>query len=184
MLSFSMWISHCHQSGNCTYLLKFASCVFSHIPQQIILKRKKYLSSFWIPPYQLEPPTNVLKNDEVQEIISNLNPKNSLGYDLITGKLLKGLPVIEIKYHTHSFSALSLKGYFSAQWKVAQIILLLKPEKPPNKPTSSRLISLLPSISKDTTSSREVVCSWPRHGQTFGRYNTGRGCLGICMPLP
>jgi hypothetical protein len=41
-----------------------------------------------------------------------------------------------------------LKGYFPAQWKVAQIILILKPGKPPNELTSYRPISLLPIISK------------------------------------
>jgi hypothetical protein len=49
-------------------------------------------------PYQLEPPINCLKRAEVQEIISSLNPKKSSDYDLITGKILKELPIIEIKY--------------------------------------------------------------------------------------
>jgi hypothetical protein len=41
-----------------------------------------------------------------------------------------------------------LKGHFPAQWKVAQIILILKPGKPPNDPTSHRRINLLPILSK------------------------------------
>jgi hypothetical protein len=41
-----------------------------------------------------------------------------------------------------------LKGYFPAQWKVAQIILILKSGKPPDEITSYRPISLLPIISK------------------------------------
>jgi hypothetical protein len=41
-----------------------------------------------------------------------------------------------------------LKGYFLAQWKVTQIILILKPRKPPNELTSYRPISLLPIVSK------------------------------------
>jgi hypothetical protein len=41
-----------------------------------------------------------------------------------------------------------LKGYFLAQWKVAQIILILKPRKPPNELTSYWPISLLPIVSK------------------------------------
>jgi hypothetical protein len=40
-----------------------------------------------------------------------------------------------------------LNGYFLAQWKVAQIILILKPGKP-NELTSYRPISLLPIVSK------------------------------------
>jgi hypothetical protein len=41
-----------------------------------------------------------------------------------------------------------LKGYFAAQWKVAQIILILKPGKPPEELTSYWPISLLPIVSK------------------------------------
>jgi hypothetical protein len=41
-----------------------------------------------------------------------------------------------------------LTGYFPAQWKVAKIILHLKPYKPPNEPMSYRPISLLPILSK------------------------------------
>jgi hypothetical protein len=43
--------------------------------------------------------------------------------------------------------AVLLKGYFPAQWKVAQIILILKPRKPPNELKSYRSISLFPIVS-------------------------------------
>jgi hypothetical protein len=80
-------------------------------------------------PYQLKPPINCLKRAEVQEDINSLNPKKSSGYDLITGKILKELPTIGIKYLTQLFNVVLLKGYFPAQWKVAQIIFILKPGK-------------------------------------------------------
>jgi hypothetical protein len=41
-----------------------------------------------------------------------------------------------------------LIGYFLAQWKVAKIILHLKPGKHPNEPMSYRPISLVPILSK------------------------------------
>jgi hypothetical protein len=41
-----------------------------------------------------------------------------------------------------------LKKYFLEQWKVAQIILILKPGKSPNELTLYRSISLLPIVSK------------------------------------
>jgi hypothetical protein len=66
-------------------------------------------------PYQLEPPINRLKRTEVQEVINRLNPKKSSGYDLITGKILKELPIIGIKYRTQFFNSVVLKGYFPAQ---------------------------------------------------------------------
>jgi hypothetical protein len=99
-------------------------------------------------PYQLEPPIKCLKRTEVQEIINSLNPKKSPGYDFITGKILKELPIIRIQYLTQLFNAVLLKGYFLAQWKVAQINLIPKPWEPPNELTSSHPVSFLPIISK------------------------------------
>jgi hypothetical protein len=95
-------------------------------------------------------PTRItnLKRAEVQEVINSLNPKKSSGYDLITGKILQELPIIGVKYHTHVFNAVLFKWHFTAQWKVAQIIIL-KPGKPPSELTSFRPISLLPTVSKD-----------------------------------
>jgi hypothetical protein len=58
------------------------------------------------------------------------------------------LPTIATKYLTQIFNAALLTGYFPAQWKVAQIILILQPGKPPNELTSYRPISLLPIVSK------------------------------------
>jgi hypothetical protein len=62
-----------------------------------------------------------MKRAEVQEVINSLNPKKSSGYDLITGKILKELPIIGIKYFTQLFSSALFKGYFPAQWKIAQV---------------------------------------------------------------
>jgi hypothetical protein len=56
--------------------------------------------------------------------------------------------MIGIKYLIQLFSAVLLIGNFPAQWKVAQIILILKPAKPPNELTSYRPISLLPIVPK------------------------------------
>jgi hypothetical protein len=64
--------------------------------------------------YQLEPPINYLKRAEVQEVINNLNPNNTLGYDPITGKILKEVPISGIKYLIQLFNA---------------VILILKPGK-------------------------------------------------------
>jgi hypothetical protein len=51
-------------------------------------------------------------------------------YYLITGKILQELPVVGIQYLTQLFNADMLTGLFPGQWKVAQIILILKPGKP------------------------------------------------------
>jgi hypothetical protein len=122
--------------------------VFQPHPSKNEPEEEEALTQLLETPYQLEPPINHLKRAEVQEVINSLNPKKSSSYDLITGKILKKLPVIGIKYLTQLFNAVLLKGYFPAQWKVAQIILILKPGKPPKELTSYRPIILLPIVSK------------------------------------
>lgn len=46
------------------------------------------------------------------------------------------------------FNAILRLGYFPSQWKVAQIIMILKPGKNPTETASYRPISLLPVLSK------------------------------------
>jgi hypothetical protein len=107
---------------------------FQPHPSQNDPKEKGELFQLLETPYQLEPPINRLKTTEVQEVINSLNPKKSLGYYFISGNILKELPIIVIKL----FNAVLLKGHFPAQWKVAQITLILKPGKPPNELISYR----------------------------------------------
>jgi hypothetical protein len=66
----------------------------------------------------------------------------------MTGKTLKELPTLCIQYLTHLFNAILLRGYFATQWKVAQLILIPKPGKPPHQLSSYWPISLLPIASK------------------------------------
>jgi hypothetical protein len=82
-------------------------------------------------PHQLEPPPRCFRRSEVQAVINNFKAKRSPGYDLITGKILQELPPTEVKYLTQLYNAAMLIGYFPMQWKVATIILILKPGKPP-----------------------------------------------------
>jgi hypothetical protein len=78
-----------------------------------------------------------------------VKPSNlTSGYDFITGKILKELPITGIKYLTQLFNAVLLKGHFPAHCKVAQIILIMKPGKPPNELTSYQPISLLSILIK------------------------------------
>jgi hypothetical protein len=66
----------------------------------------------------------------------------------MTGKTLKILPTLCIQYLTQLFNAILLHGYFPAQWKVVQIILIPRPGKSPHELSSYRPISLLPIASK------------------------------------
>jgi hypothetical protein len=126
---------------------KHLANLFQPQPSKHELDEEEALIQLLEAPYQLEPPVNRLKRAEVQEVIYSLNLKKSSGYDPITGKILKEFPIIRIKYLTQSFNAVLLTGYFPAQWKVARIILISKPGKPPDL-TSYWPISLLPIASK------------------------------------
>jgi hypothetical protein len=74
------------------------------------LKRKKRLCNFSRPPTNSNRQSAISKRAEVQEVINSLNPKKSPGYNLITGRILKELPITGIKYLTQLFNAVLLKG--------------------------------------------------------------------------
>jgi hypothetical protein len=99
-------------------------------------------------PSRLKTPVKKFKSSEARSMINRLRLTKAPGYDLITGRILKELPDIEIKAITLIFNSILRTGYFPSQWKVSQIIPLLKPGKPAEEVTSYRPISLLPILSK------------------------------------
>jgi hypothetical protein len=105
---------------------------------------EEYLSS----PLLLSLPPEPFTLAQVKGAINFLPTKKSPGYDLITGEVLKELPEIGIRYITYLFNAILRTSHFPRQWKVAVIILVLKPGKIPHNPSSYRPISLLPVLSK------------------------------------
>ena len=70
------------------------------------------------------------------------------GINLINNKILKNLPPKAIRLKTITFNAILRIQYFPNLWKVAQIIMLVKPGKNPHQTVSYRAISLLPVFSK------------------------------------
>ncbi|KAL7293246.1 hypothetical protein TKK_0013026 [Trichogramma kaykai] len=85
---------------------------------------------------------------EVRKIIKNFSAKKAPGHDRISGKIIKELPPIAIRYLTIVFNACLRLCHFPSQWKEAQIIVLHKPGKAMENASSYRPISLLPVISK------------------------------------
>jgi hypothetical protein len=94
-------------------------------------------------------PTKHTSSSEVLHIIKKLNNnKKAPGHDLITNRIIKNLPkksIILLKFIYDSILRLS---YIPPSWKHSIIILIHKPGKPENLPSSFRPISLLPSLSK------------------------------------
>ena len=97
---------------------------------------------------QLKTPVKKFKLTEVWTAIHQLRPKKTPGYDLITGRILKEQPDIGIWAITQIFNSVLRTVYFPGQWKVSQIITILKPGKPAEEAKSYRPISFLPILSK------------------------------------
>lgn len=83
-----------------------------------------------------------------RELKYSLNPKKSPGYDLITGQVLKKLPTKGLQMLLILVNATFRLMHVPAHWKVAEMILILKPGKKATEMKSYRPISLLPIMSK------------------------------------
>ncbi|KAL4090171.1 hypothetical protein QTP88_025070 [Uroleucon formosanum] len=93
-------------------------------------------------------PPKAFSPAEVQHYISTFPKRKAPGSDLITFKIAKNLPKKTIILLTYIFNATLRLTYFPLQWKSSIIILIPKPGKPPESPSSYRPISLLPFFSK------------------------------------
>lgn len=95
-----------------------------------------------------ENPINPFTQREVVEEIKCLKSKKAPGYDLITAEVLKQLPKKGLTMLTFIINSVLRLKYVPKAWKVAEILMILKPGKPPNEVKSYRPISLLPILSK------------------------------------
>jgi hypothetical protein len=82
----------------------------------------------------------------VRVAINKLRTTKAPRYDLITGKILKMLPKVGLSTITYTYNSISRTGYFPGQWKISQIVTILKPGKPAEDVKSYRPISLLPIL--------------------------------------
>jgi len=85
---------------------------------------------------------------KVKNIIKNINPNKAPGFDLITGEALQQLPRRAIVKITNLISAAFRLKYVPRLWKVAEVIMIPKPGKPPHEAASYRPILLQPVMSK------------------------------------
>lgn len=97
---------------------------------------------------QMSLPPKHFSPAEVKYTISKFPRKKSPGYDLITAEVLNQLPKKVIILLTYIYNSMLRLSYFPLLWKYSSVILILKPKKPPDCPSSYRPISLLPILSK------------------------------------
>jgi hypothetical protein len=85
--------------------------------------------------------------DQKFQEVNSLKTKKSPGYDLITGKILKELPIVGLKYFT-VIQRRHAKRTLLGTMESCTDHLQPKTRKPPNELTSYRPISLFAIISK------------------------------------
>ena len=93
-------------------------------------------------------PIKTFTPKEIKDALSICNNHKPPGFDLITGHILKQLPRNAIVFVTVIYNSILRLEYYPIIWKFAQIIMVNKPNKPPNVATSYRPISSLPLMSK------------------------------------
>jgi hypothetical protein len=93
-------------------------------------------------------PTKHTSPDEIIFIIKKLLNNKSPSHDLITNQIIKHLPKKAILLLTLIFNSILRLSNIPQSWKHSIVILILKPDKPPDLLSSYRPISLLTSFSK------------------------------------
>jgi hypothetical protein len=99
----------------------------SHTPPTYLMRRRNPSSVFRNPLTNSNPPLYRFKQSSTTFL-----PKLPVATTSSRVKILQELPPVGIKYITQLLNASLLLGYFPNQWKIAEIILLLKPGKPPH----------------------------------------------------
>jgi hypothetical protein len=90
----------------------------------------------------------VTPKEVLQTKRAHTKPQKAPGFDLITGVIMQQLPRQAIVKLTHLYNAALRLKYIPIQWKMAEMIMVLKPGKPPYEVSSYRPISLWPIMSK------------------------------------
>ena len=105
-----------------------------------------------IPPIQLvhieDEEIPICSTSQIKSAIKELKLKKAPGFDLITAEILREIPSNILSALTILINACFKLKYVPAFWKVAEVIMVNKPGKPPTEVSSYRPISLLPVISK------------------------------------
>ena len=86
--------------------------------------------------------------NEIKKLITTIKPNKNPGFDLISGKIIKELPIKAVRFITIIFNAIFRLYYLPITWEFAEIIMLPKSNKNIHEPSSYRPISQLSIFSK------------------------------------
>lgn len=100
---------------------------------------------------------------ELKFVLDNLG-NTAIGHDGVHNKCLKRNTKLLVTHLLALFNSSFALGYVLPDWKLAHIILIHKPDKDPNEPSSYRPISLLSCIGK--VMERIVKLRLNRHAET------------------
>lgn len=131
-----------------TVFAKHLTNIFKPFPPTRSQSDETKITNFLDAPFQMDVPIKKFKIRDIESLINQLSLKKAPGFDLITSKMLKEMPIKGKKFITIIFNAILRLEYFPDQWKIAQIKMLNKPGKDENEVQSYRPISLLPILSK------------------------------------
>ncbi|KAL4123386.1 hypothetical protein QTP88_015582 [Uroleucon formosanum] len=99
-------------------------------------------------PLQPSPSVKSFSPNEVKYLIHKYPLNKSPGFDIITSEVAKNLPKRAIVHLTHIYNSILRLSYFPLLWQFSNIIMIQKPDKPPDSTSSYRPISLLPFFAK------------------------------------
>jgi hypothetical protein len=116
------------------------SSAFQPFPpaQDADMEEQSKIQEFLDVPCQMTLPIKAISASEIKFALRDIKKNKAPGYDLITGKLLQELPDKGIALITQVFNAMLRLTYWPIIWKYVEIIMIHKPNKPPEEVSSYR----------------------------------------------
>uniref|UniRef100_A0A2S2PCN4 Putative RNA-directed DNA polymerase n=1 Tax=Schizaphis graminum TaxID=13262 RepID=A0A2S2PCN4_SCHGA len=94
------------------------------------------VNHFLLCPLPMSLPPKHIRPSEVKYTIDKSVRKKTPGFDLITAEVASQLPKKVILLLTHIYNSMIRLTYFPALWKFSIIVMIPKPNKPPDIPSS------------------------------------------------
>jgi len=108
------------------------------------------VESFLSCPQLMTLPPKHIRPSEVEYTTLHSARRKTPGFYLITAEIASKLSKKTLLLLTHIYNSMLRLTYFPILWKFSVIVMIPKPNKPPDSPESYRPISLLPLFSKNS----------------------------------